>query len=165
MKSSDPNLLSRYLVLEHRSDGVSLRFEPTTELTLGSGRRAAEARRRVAGLLRRCRFKTSSRGEAICATVEPKAVGQLADVLAAIDAALDAFRQELLHPRIVEEILGITPHERRRWTKDGRLPHSGSGSFRPGRQSIRFALHPAAEIVALAGRPETIDAWREENDS
>src|ERR1700733_11241456 len=32
-----------------------------------------------------------------------------------------------------KEILGITPSERRRWTKDGRLPQSGSGSFGRGR--------------------------------
>ncbi|WP_340672720.1 hypothetical protein [Bradyrhizobium ottawaense] len=140
-------------------------FEPTAELTLGSRRRAIEARQRVAGLLRRRRFKTSTQGEAICTTIAPHAIDELSDLLAAVDAALDAFRQERLHPRVVEEILGITSRERRRWTKDGRLPQSGSGSFRRGRQSIHFALHPATKIAALARQPETIDVCRNEDEN
>ncbi|UEM15412.1 hypothetical protein J4G43_015050 [Bradyrhizobium barranii subsp. barranii] len=136
MTSSDSNPYSRYLAVLHSSNGVSLTFGPTAELTLGSRRRAIEARWRVAGLLRRRRFKTSTQGEAICTTIAPQDIDELSDLLA-VDAALDAFRQERLRPRVVEEILGITSRERRRWTKDGRLPQSGSGSFRRGRRSIR----------------------------
>ena len=97
------------------------------------------------------------------ASIPPYAVDELPSLLSEIDAALDAFRKQQLHPRVVEEILGITASERRRWTKDGRLPQSGSGSFRRG-QSIHFALHPAAKIAALARQPATIEAWRIEDE-
>jgi hypothetical protein len=48
-----------------------------------------------------------------------------------------------------EEILGISGIERRRWNKDGRLPKSGAGSFRRGKQSISFNLHPPEKIAAF----------------
>lgn len=75
-------------------------------------------------------------------------------------AVLDAFGQEQLYPRVVEEILGITSRERRRWTKDGRLHKSGAGSFYRGRQPIHFSLHPALQIAALSKSPEIIESWR-----
>ncbi len=163
MSGTRPNLRSRYLVFGDAPNGILLRFEPTPDLTLGSQRRTNEVRRRVAGLLRRYRFKTSRQGEAVCTIVRQNELGNLSTLLSMIDAALDAFRQERLHPRIVEEILGITASERRRWTKDGRLPQSGSGSFRRGHQSIYFPLHPPAKIAALAQKPEVIAAWRAED--
>jgi hypothetical protein len=86
------------------------------------------------------------------------------ELLSEIDAALDAFRKQRLHPLVVEEILGITASERRRWTKDGRLPQSGMDSFGCGRQSIHFPLRPATKIAELARRPATIEAWRHEDE-
>jgi hypothetical protein len=155
---SHPN--SRYAAVGVFPSGVLLTFEPADALSLGSCRRAREARRRVAGLLRRHRLKVLARGEAIRTTIPSQATVDLVDLLSAIDKALDAFRQERLYPKVVEEILGITSRERRRWTKDGRLPKSGTGSFRRGRQSIHFALHPPQEIARLSKNPEIIAAWR-----
>ena len=165
MTSSDSNLRSRYLAIGYSPTGISLTFEPSLELTLGSLRRADEARCRVAGLLRQRRFKTSTQGEAVCTTVPSRMTADLSGLLSAIDTALDAFREERLYPRVLEEILGITARERRRWTKDGRLPKSGLGSFRRGQNTIYFALHPARKIAALAAKPETIEAWRNEDEN
>lgn len=145
-------LHSRYVTIDDGAAGIVLSFAPPRELTLGSARRAREARRRVAGVLRRHRLKVSAKGEAIRTTIPPQATGDLIDLLSAIDATLDAFRQERLYPKVVEEILGITPRER--------LPKSGTGSFRRGQQSIHFALHSPQEIARLSNNLEIIAAWR-----
>lgn len=165
MALAGSQLYSRYLVIGGSPKGILLTFEPAPELTLGSRRRAKEARQSVVSLLKRHGFKAMRDGEEIRAAVSLCALGNLPGLLSEIDAALDAFRKQRLHPRVVEEILGITSRERRRWTKDGRLPQSGTGSFGRGRQSIHFALHPAAKIAALARQPETIEAWRRKDES
>ena len=52
-------------------------------------------------------------------------------IIAEIDSVLDGFARDRVTPRImVEQVLGITTRERLRWTKDGRLPKSGAGSFK-----------------------------------
>lgn len=99
----------------------------------------------------------------MCTTIPSPEAADLAGLLSVIDSVLDEFREERLHPRVVEEILGITPRERRRWTKDGRLPKSGSGSFRRGQNTIHFSLHPARKIAALAGKPGMIETWRQDD--
>ncbi|WBU32425.1 hypothetical protein OOZ54_12005 [Rhodopseudomonas palustris] len=81
-------------------------------------------------------------------------------LLTAIDAEIVAFQAERIHPKELDEILTITPHERRRWTKDGRLPTSGHTSFRNGKKSVFLVLYPPTPIRALADRPEQIEAWR-----
>jgi hypothetical protein len=74
-------------------------------------------------------------------------------ILAEVDTVLDGFAHNLLMPRMVEEVLGITARERPKWTKDGRLPKSGLGSFKRGLRTIHFPLHPAHKIAALAADP------------
>ena len=50
---------------------------------------------------------------------------------------LDGLAKEGLTPRMVEEILGISAAELRRWTKDGRLPRSSADHFGEGNIPIR----------------------------
>jgi hypothetical protein len=76
-----------------------------------------------------------------------------------IDRQLDDFSRGHLTPRAVEQVLGISTRERLKWTKDGRLPRSGSASFRRG-HDIHISLHPADKIAALAANPSIISAWR-----
>jgi hypothetical protein len=163
MTSSEYDLRSRYLTIDRSPLGLSLTFEPLSKLAFGSKQRAEEARRRILGLLKSHRVNATAEGEIIRATIPPHAMAGLRDLVFELDAALDAFGEERLHPRVVEEMLGITAHERRRWTKDRRLPTSGWGSFRRSQQSIQFPLYPAAKIAALAQRPETIESWRRED--
>jgi hypothetical protein len=165
MPSRLSSVRSRYLAIGYLLNEVSLAFEPAHDLTLGSPRRAKEACHCVLGLLKRRRIKSWKGEDEVRASIPRDDVGKLPDLLSEIDTALDAFRRQRLHPRVVEEILGITANERRRWTKDGRLPQSGSGSFRRGKQSIYFAFHPAAKIEALAREPEKIESWRNEDRS
>jgi hypothetical protein len=120
----------------------------THELMLGSNRRAEQARQCIVGLFKRRRVKSRRKGEEIRASIPLDAIEELPKLLSDIDAGLDAFREQRLHPLVVEEILGITASERRRWTKDRRLPQSSMGSFGRSGQSIHFPLYPAAKIAA-----------------
>lgn len=58
--------------------------------------------------------------------VEAKTIMEL---MSAIDLRIDRFREERLHPRVVEGLPGITPAERRRWTKDRRLRSPATDHF------------------------------------
>ena len=164
MPSNASSYRSRYLAIGCLPSEVSLVFKPMYELTLGSKRRAKEARQFVVGLLKGRRIKPWRAGEEIRASIPLHAAHKLPDHLFKIDAALDTFSQAAATSAGVEEILGITPLERRRWTKDGRLPLSGQGSFARGRQSIYFPLHPIAQIAALARQPKTIEGWRSQDE-
>jgi len=81
-------------------------------------------------------------------------------IIAEIDIVLDGFARGRVTPRMVEQVLGITTRERLRWSKDGRLPKSGAGSFKRGPRLIYFPLHPAHKIAALAADPSIIAGWR-----
>jgi hypothetical protein len=73
---------------------------------------------------------------------------------------LDGFARGRVIPRLVEQVLGITTRERLRWTKDRRLPQSGSGSIKSGPRTIHFLLYPAHKIAQLASDPSVIADWR-----
>ena len=81
----------------------------------------------------------------------------------AFDLMLDRDVNERLTPRMVEEILGITSAERRRWTKDRRLPTSGMASYRWGPQSFYLCLHPPKKIGQIANNPGLVAQWRNED--
>jgi hypothetical protein len=132
---------------------------PARDLTLGSQRRSKEACQYVFGLLKRWRVRSWKEDEEDRASVPHDEVDKLSGLLSEIDAALDAFRKRRLHPRVVEEILGTTAAERRRWTKGGchslvrdRFGVAGS------RFSSRFIQSPRSPHSP--GEPETVKAWR-----
>ncbi|PZA13762.1 hypothetical protein DNX69_01495 [Rhodopseudomonas palustris] len=128
-------------------------------MTLGSERRAKAVARRVLRLLRRLKLEATLDGNGVHATIR-QAAFDMGGMLAAIDEEIAAFQAERIHPKEVDEILAISSRERRRWTKDGRLPTSGHTSFRSGKNSVFLVLYPPARITALAHRPEQIEAWR-----
>lgn len=74
-------------------------------------------------------------------------------------SVLEAAASQVLTPRLVQEILGITPSERARWAKDGRLPQSGS-SFIKSSQLVSIPSYAPAVIADLLDRPEIIAEWR-----
>lgn len=162
MTSENAKPSRRYLSLTPLSKGVGLTFTPTFEVTSGSGRRSKEITRRIVRLLRKAGLEPQFDDEVISVTVWQAPKG-LQSLLAAVDAEVDAFRNERLHPKEVEEILAITARERRRWTKDGRLPTSGHTSFRRGQNSIHLLPYPPDDITSLAGQREQIEAWRRQD--
>jgi hypothetical protein len=154
------NLRSRYLSVVATRDAIILTFEPDFALTLGLATRAREARRRVKACLRAFGIHANGAG-GVTACMAGIDTGHARRVVAEVDKVLDGFARGGLTPRMVEQVLGITARERLRWTKDGRLPQSGSGSFRRGPNVIHFPLHPAHKIASLAVDPSIVAAWRE----
>jgi hypothetical protein len=82
------------------------------------------------------------------------------EVISEIDRRLEAMAMRPLMPLMVEQVLGITAHERLRWTKDGRLPRSGQAAFRKA-GAVVIATHPVDKISRLQAQPDVIAAWRE----
>jgi hypothetical protein len=66
---------------------------------------------------------------------------------------------------MVEEILSITSDERRRWTKDGRLPSSGTTSFKRGKNRVSLPLYSPEAIAALAQGQNLLQSWRAAGNS
>ena len=89
----------------------------------------------------------------------PKSTNSLATFLRDADRAIEKISKRQLHPREVEALLSITSRERIRWTKEGRLPTSGRGSFRKG-QLIQFPTYPIRVILALAENRAQTEDWR-----
>ena len=157
-------LSSRHLVVAVGDDGISVLYQPPVSLTLGSVSRSREVRYRVKAKLKRAApLSRNDDGETVRARFELSSARRLKAVVAEIDRLLDSFPKQRLTPRMVEEILGISAAERRRWNKDGRLPKSGAGSFRRGKQSISFNLHPPEKIAQLAKDQTLIARWRQED--
>ncbi len=133
------------------------------ELTLGSARRGEELRARFAPVLRRAGGTLLTvELSTVRARFDAVSEDDLLALLTRLRKMLMAAQHEPLHPRIVEEILGITAQERIRWTKQGRFRRSGSGSFDSGWQIVTFPMYSAAAIAALVANPEEIAAWRNE---
>src|SRR5262249_15381651 len=105
-------------------------------------------------------LKQSNDGATVSARFSERDLDRVEQIVDDLKRKLDVIAKERLTPRMVEEILGITSKERSRWTKDGRLPKSGTSSFKRGRQKIQLSTHPPDKIAALAIHPEVIEAWR-----
>jgi hypothetical protein len=155
-------LRSRHLRIAATHDAVHLTFELDFPVTLGLVARAREARRRVKACLRTLGISARATGTGgLTARVSGADLADTRRAIEEVDAVLDAFAKGGLTPRMVEHVLGISSRERIRWTKDGRLPKSGSASFRRGPNVIHFPLHPAHKIARLAADPSIVAAWRD----
>jgi hypothetical protein len=130
-------------------------------MTLGSKLREKDLRRRFKARLQRWSpQKITDAGAIITAYWNTADIERARSAIEHVDHMLDTFRKERLIPKIVEEILGISARERRRWIKDGRLPKSGTGHFKKGKTVFQFYLHRPEDIAELAAHPEIIDEWR-----
>lgn len=165
MKAVDAR--KQFAELDECEDGIRLSVRVSNGATLGSRRRAKELRQIVGRIIRQAKpislVVSEQQVSAVFDKSEPET--QMRRLLDEVDQRIDEFRKERLHPRVVDELLGISASERRRWIKDGRLPVSGSGSFRRGKQVIQFPLHPADRIAHLREAPDIIAEWRERDGS
>ncbi|HUN94985.1 MAG TPA: hypothetical protein VMU69_01945, partial [Bradyrhizobium sp.] len=66
-----------------------------------------------------------------------------------VERRLEQLRQQPLTAKIVEEILSITAVERRRWTKDRRLPNAGHTFFSQGKKQVGLFVYPPEVIRDL----------------
>jgi hypothetical protein len=162
LAGDDKKLSSRNfrIVVDRETIGIS--YELSRPMTLGSQLRERDLRRKVKARLQRWSpQKMADAGQTIMAYWARRDFERAILAISDADRMIDAFRKERLTPKIVEEVLGISAHERRRWTKDGRLPKSGTGQFKKGRQVFQFYLHPVEKIAKLAASPKIIAEWRE----
>lgn len=65
-----------------------------------------------------------------------------------------------LTPTLVTKALSITNQERLRWTKDGRLPTSGTAQLKAS-SIVTVPTYAANVVTQLRERPALIQAWRD----
>jgi hypothetical protein len=129
-RSRMPQLYSRHLGVTIERGVVTISYRPSLELTLGSAQRSRDILNRVTAKLKGAHPLTHrSDDEEIITQFDIHETRKLETVIAKIDLMLDRCANEPLMPRMVEEILGITSAERRRWTKDGACQNPGWRRF------------------------------------
>jgi hypothetical protein len=138
-----PNLL----VEEHT---FAIRFVPPLELTIGYHRRAAHAVRLVRSALAKV---PNCKIEVINNTLTAKTADiNKSDLLDGIDLAqqrLEQFGAQKITAKAVESIFRITAVERQCWTKDGRLPNSGTEFFQRGSSKIKISTYSREMVLTL----------------
>ena len=154
-------LSSRYLWIERNGETILVSYKLSLAMTLGSKIREKDLRRRIKARLQRWSTqKIKDTGEIVTACWKTADTERVKSAISHVDQMLDAFRKERVIPKIVEEVLGISARERRRWIKDGRLATSGTGQFKKGKTVFQFYLHRVDDIARLVAHPEIIAEWR-----
>jgi hypothetical protein len=151
-----------YAKIATDGDGIALLVELPFALTLGLDHRKKEACRRIQKALRGlpARLATQDGETHLMVRLEQTGKDVARRSAADIDETLASFAREKVTPNAVEQALGITSKERIRWTKDGRLPRSGNGTFKKGSHIFQYSLHPADKIAELAENPSIVASWR-----
>ncbi len=143
---------------------IRLTYSPSPEFTLGSQLRAERVCKVVLAALGSHNPQSITRLEnTISAIFESRYRDSVQEVQETIVGHLNELQKEKLTPKMVEEVLGITPQERSRWGKDGRLPRSGSAMLRKGQQRIVIYTHAPSEIAKIAANRQLIEQWRRED--
>lgn len=152
---------SRFLDVERHGDALHLSLRRGFDQSLGLRLRRRETQRRSKLCLARLGSVVWMPHEStfVLARCSPSTV-EFAIVLNDLDDRLTTIAKRPLTAGEVEEVLGISARERSRWTKDGRLPHSGTQIIQRG-QRIALSTYAPHEIARLMKEPETIRAWRE----
>lgn len=158
---SPPSFKSRHLQLSVEGQSALVTFLPSIKLTSGSAQRARQAIARVRSALHHIgpyEFEILDGGIAArFPIIDPLRLEKAATV---IDERLDVLQREKLTGKMVEEILGITSQERRRWTKEGRLPTSGRTFIKRGKNRVSLPLYSPEDIVPLAQSADLLGDWR-----
>jgi hypothetical protein len=91
------------------------------------------------------------------------AAGEFEAMCAIISRALLDLESRPVIPREIEDILGISSTERRRWLDDGRLPSAGTRTIKlRGRGTITFHVFDP-EVVADVLSRDLVVEWREQD--
>lgn len=88
---------------------------------------------------------------------------EFAAASAIVAKALVGIERRPVIPREIEDILGISSTERRRWLEDGRLPSAGTRTIKlRGRGTITFHVFDPDFVEDAANRDLVVD-WREQD--
>lgn len=92
-----------------------------------------------------------------------EAAGAFASASKTIAKALETIESRPVIPREIEDILGISTTERRRWLDDGRLPSAGTRTVKlRGRGTITFHVFDPQVVEDILNR-DVVDTWREDD--
>jgi hypothetical protein len=141
-----------------------LDFQPVHDAHLGLSLRWLEARRRVLTSLQG-QATRSWIGDTLLLEIEALSGDlRLGEVIECSAYALVLPASCPLTPRLVLSALPISPQERLRWTKDGRLPRSGAVMMLRA-HPVSVATYAVETISALVENPSIIALWREQDAS
>lgn len=154
MKSMD-----LYLDTSDLARGI-VRFTPTDSLTTRSVERAVEAMRFVRKSFRKANCAVDQRLNEAIITANDVSIDEIAGICAEVEKKLQKLRLKPLSSKAVESILSISSTERRRWSKDGRLPHVGTTLIKLGKSKVSFFLYSPLDIQAHLREPKIIAGWR-----
>lgn len=102
----------------------------------------------------------SSKGEIPCFGFDLSRKEELLDSLDRLDARFARIFEAPLPAKLVDSLLGISATERRRWSKDGRLPPCGSRISTRGGSRFNLPIFAVDLIRALRQNPQIIAKWR-----
>jgi hypothetical protein len=153
---------SQHLDLACLADGI-VTFKPSEELTSGYDQRAIEAMRIVRKSFRKAGCSADQHPDHVTITATGLTSEDLAGACLAVEGKLEALRLKPLSSRAVEMVLSISSAERRRWSKDGRLPHIGNALVKIGKKQLSLFVYSPATIQAIASAPSRITQWREQD--
>ncbi|MEH3101646.1 hypothetical protein [Sphingomonas adhaesiva] len=126
---------------------------------LGLALRWDEARRQISAALRGVvkREWVDGADHLLVETTNPD-LSLRSIILRCVDALVGPARRPLT-PRLLLAALPITNKERFRWTKDGRLPRSGSVTIRAA-HPVSVGTYAVDAVARLVADPSIIAAWR-----
>jgi hypothetical protein len=155
---------SRFLDVGRNAETLTLSFARCFNESFALNLRRSEVHRAVR-LALKTMGSVSWLTQGLVMTVDTggRATNDIAAVLIGIDQRLERIASRPLNARVVERTLGITPRERSRWTKDGRLARAGTNLIRRG-QLVALSTYSVGEIARLMNEPSKIRAWREADD-
>ncbi|UFZ02658.1 hypothetical protein LQG66_25735 [Bradyrhizobium ontarionense] len=151
----------RYLDTSKVASLRTVEFSPSQQLTSGSTKKANTALRLMRSIFRQkldCVVQDTASGVSIAC---PRATeAEILSLCAVVEERLGLLQQQPLSAKTVEQILSISGAERRRWSKDGRLPSAGQSFFSQGKKQVSLPIYAPEVIRSLAARPDQVAAWR-----
>jgi hypothetical protein len=137
-------------------------------LTCGSSQRALQAIRIVKSVFRQAHNRVVTHGPSgigIVITCPRATESEIFRLCSIAEERLVRLREEPLTAKMVDEILSITSAERRRWSKDGRMPTAGNVFFSQGKKQISLFVYSPDLILESSAHPAQIADWRRQDSS
>lgn len=141
------------------AEWARLSFTSIRRHHLGLALRWDEARRQISAALRGVvRREWIDGSDHLLVEITHPDLSLRSIILRCTDALVGPARRPLT-PRLLMAALPITNKERLRWTKDGRLPRSGSVMIRAA-HPVSVGTYAVDAVARLVADPSIIAAWR-----
>lgn len=137
---------------------LMVRFDPTEDMPLGLLVHHGKRDDTVARLVKQA-APDQKQGKRI-AIFHRDRVADARALRLEIAVSLERVARLPIGMRHVERLMGITSTERTRWSKDGRLPVSGSAIISKGPNKIAIPTYSPVRLERLMGTPDIVLTWR-----